>query len=473
MPHPSLDQHLQSNRPAAVERLLDFCRIPSVSTDPAYLQGIRAAADWVEGQLTELGLAVARPATEGHPVIVGRTPDHLVADPPPGRSRPVRVLFYGHYDVQPPAPLELWDSPPFEPVLRDTDEGPTVFARGASDDKGQVLAFLEALRAVRAAAPDGRFPCHVTVLIEGEEECNHEALPKVIAREKASLAADVVVVSDTLMWDRDTVAVTYAMRGLCYFDVKLHHAARDLHSGLYGGVAANPAVELVRVLGRLVDDHGRIAVPGFYDDVLPLSDDERVRWSGLGFSDERFLGEIGVQRGHGESGYNLLERRWARPTCDINGLYGGYGGPGAKTVIPSFAGAKVSFRLVADQSPTRIAELFRGWLTGHEVHGCRWEITEHGHADPARMSLDSPYLAAARRAIRSATGTEAALVRDGATIPIVADFKKTLGLDTLLVGLGLTDDAIHAPNERFSVRRLHLGARTHALLLHELAAVAG
>ena len=455
-------QHLETDSPHAIERMRRWLAIPSVSTDPAFKTGINDAAQWVTQALRDIGLDTTLHETDGHPIVLAHSRE---TDLPSPNNSP-RVLFYGHYDVQPPDPLEDWMTGPFEPTIRDG----AVYARGASDDKGQVCCFLEALRAWKRAT--GRFPVPVTVLIEGEEECGSVQLPGFIERHHQNLQADVAVISDTKMWENPAgpvVAITYGLRGLLYFDIQLHHADYDLHSGMYGGIQANPANELVAVLGRLFDDGHRVTIPGFYDDVLPLQDAERAQWEQLGFDETTFFKAIGVDQPHGEAGYTTLERRWARPSCDVNGLYGGYGGEGAKTIIPSFAGAKVSFRLAPNQDPQKIADAFKQWLTAHNVHGCRWRITELGQADPVVVSSDSPFVEAARRAVRAGAGHEAVLLRDGATIPVVADFKKTLGIDSLLIGFGLSDDRIHAPNEKFDLDCFTLGCRTHAALLGELA----
>ncbi len=456
--HPIID-HLANDHDAAVARLCDFLKIPSVSTDSAYKGHINAAADWVADHLRASGLDAKVCQTAGHPVVLARTTDDDVADP----ASP-RVLFYGHYDVQPPDPVEKWTSPPFEPTVRDGD----LYARGASDDKGQVACFLEALRAYKQTGQ--KLPCHVTVMIEGEEECGSVGLDGFLEEYKDQLKADIAVVSDTTMWDPNTPAITYALRGLVYFDLKLHGPARDLHSGVYGGTLANPATILPRVLANLFTEDNRINIPGFYDDVAPLDAEEAARWARLGFIDEDFLGPVGAEA-FGEAGYATLERRWARPACDVNGLYGGYMGEGAKTVIPSFAGAKVSFRIPANMDPKKIAKQFTDWLGAQNTGGCRWEIQQHGEAYPVAVPIDSPYMAAAAKAIENAQGRPPVLVRDGATIPVIADFKQKLGLDTLLIGFGLNDDNIHSPDEHFGLERLKLGCKTLALLLAEVAQV--
>lgn len=452
-------EHIHTDHDAAVRRLMDFARIPSVSTEPAYTPHVQEAAHWVASRLREAGLVAELWPTQGHPCVYAESPD--VEGGP-------TILFYGHYDVQPPDPLDKWRTPPFEPTLRDG----AIYARGASDDKGQVSCFLEALRAWSVVT--GSLPCKVKVLIEGEEEMGSVHLPPVIEQHKDRLGADLCVVSDTSMWEttpgQPQPSIVYALRGLVYVDVQLHGPSRDLHSGVFGGTLANPCTILTRILAGLFDAQHRVTIPGFYDDVLPLSAEEKAAWRELGFDDKTFLGEVGVDTPYGEAGYSTLERRWCRPACDLNGIYGGYMGEGAKTVIPTFAGAKVSFRIVANQDPQKVAEGFEAWLRGHDTHGLRWRITHHGAAAPTAAPTDSPHVAAARRAVLRTFGREPALIREGATIPIVADFKRILGLDTLLLGFGRVNDCLHSPNEKFDLRSLKWGTLTHAALLHELAA---
>ncbi|QNN24840.1 dipeptidase [Planctomycetales bacterium ZRK34] len=446
---------IESDHDAAVERLCDYLRIASISTAPVYAAECEAAAEWTAQQLRACGLQVNVHPTEGHPVVVGRY-DGAGADQP-------RVLFYGHYDVQPPDPMDKWTTPPFDPTIRDGK----LYARGSSDDKGQVMCFIEALRAWHSVA--GTPPVNVTVLIEGEEECGSNHLPPFIEANKDLLAADIAVVSDTAMWDAGQPAITYGLRGLLYFDIQLHGPSRDLHSGVYGGTIANPATELMLVLGQLFDADHHVTIPGFYDEVVTLTDAERAEWDTLGFDEQAWAKSIGMNAVHGEQGFTTLERRWARPSCDVNGLYGGYMEHGAKTVIPTFAGAKVSFRLAADQNPAAIAKAFEQWLHDRTPPGCTWRITDHGQARPVIVPRDSQWIAAAREAVTRGCGKAPFLVREGATIPVVADFKSLLGLDTLLIGFGLHDDNLHSPNEKFNLENFLAGCRTHAALLGQLA----
>ncbi|MCC7408834.1 MAG: M20/M25/M40 family metallo-hydrolase [Phycisphaeraceae bacterium] len=464
MPSNAQLDFLAADAPNALERLKALVSIPSVSADPAYTPHVHEAAQWLRQTLSDLGLDAHVMPTDGHPAVVATTPASLCCAPAdtPG------FLFYGHYDVQPPDPVDLWTTPPFTPTIRDG----CLFARGASDDKGQVSCFLQALRAWIKTT--GKLPVPVTVLIEGEEECGSVGLGPFLKRQRELLTRGntFVLVCDTRSWDIDgvcTPAVTYALRGLVYFDIQLHGPTRDLHSGVFGGTLANPATLLARVLGRLFDDQNRVTIPGFYDGVAPVTDEERARWAKLGFSEKEFLAEAGVTVPFGEAGFTTLERNWVRPACDVNGLYGGYQKAGAKTVIPTFAGAKVSFRLAPGQDPTRIARSFEQWLGAQDVGGCQWKFQQFGEACPVQTPTDLPAMAAVRRATKAVTGHEPAMIREGATIPVVAEFRQILGLDTILLGFGREEDCAHSPNERFRLANFELGYKTLTLLLGELA----
>ena len=449
--------HLDADHDHATGRLTELLAIPSVSTDPAFAGHVRDGAAWVVRFIEAMGLTAQTVSAQGgHPVVIAKTTDEHVANP----DAP-RILFYGHYDVQPPDPLDGWTTPPFEPTVRDG----RLYARGASDDKGQVMCFLEAMRAYHATGQ--KLPCHVTLLIEGEEETGSVTLPKVLEQRADDLQADICVVSDTSMWEGQNGAVpaiTYALRGLVYFDLKLFGPSRDLHSGVYGGTLANPANLLTRVLGRLMDDGNRVTIPGFYDDVASPENAETAQWEALGFDESRYLGKVGAAP-FGEAGFTTLQRRWSRPSCDVNGLYGGYMGEGAKTVIPSFAGAKVSFRIPAHMSPQKVATQFEDWLQNQDVGDCRWEITRHGEAEPVAVPADSAWVRTASAALQDVAGQPPALIREGATIPVIADLKDRLGLDSLLIGFGLNGDQIHSPDEHFALDRFLLGCRCHAALL--------
>lgn len=456
-------QHLQMHTHESLRRLVEFCSIASVGTNPEFAEHMPVAAKWVADHLRASGLDAEICQTGGWPAIVATTRPQQVANP----DAP-RVLFYGHYDVQPADPIELWNHDPFGPTIAEGADGPALFARGASDDKGQVACFLEALRAYHDTGE--KFPGPVTLIIEGEEEGGSENLAPFVEANAQRLAADICIVCDTSMWDPNTPAITYGLRGMVYFDVKLHGPSRDLHSGVYGGTLANPATMLTHILGKLVDDNHRISIPGFYDDVVQTTDEEFEQWSSLKFDDVAFTASVGATP-FGEGGYNTLERRWARPSCDINGLYGGYMQHGAKTVIPSFAGAKVSFRLPPNMDPHKVAKQFTDWLESQQTGGCRWELTNFGEAWPVMTPTDSPYLQAASQAIEAVRHQPPALVREGATIPVVADFKRILNLDTLLIGFGLNSDNIHSPNEHFGLDRFLFGQQALALTLQHIATV--
>lgn len=468
-------EHLEKNFNRSVDRLVEWLRIPSVITDPAYKAECRRAAQWLADDLTSIGFSAELRETKGHPVVLAR----YAAPRGGGGSGVPHLLFYGHYDVQPPDPLDLWTSPPFEPAIVEGPHGKRIVARGAVDDKGQVMTFVEACRAWRDVA--GGIPCDITCVIEGEEECGsvnmhrflEDAKEEIVGSAAPVSPCDFAVVSDTGMWDIDTPAITYALRGLVYLEVVLHGPSRDLHSGLYGGCVPNPINELARILAAIHDADRRITIPGFYEDVRPLEESERSQWRALNFDEGAFLGEAGFTCGCGERGYSLLERQWARPTCDVNGIKGGYQGQGAKTIISSSASAKVSFRLVPDQDPRKIVEAFRRWITGQLPPGCRVEITDHGSGRPCLTPLDHPAMSAARAALKEAMGREPVLIRSGGSIPIVEGFKSILGLDTLLIGFGLNDDRVHSPNEKFELRCYRAGQRSHASLLGRVAQISG
>lgn len=448
-------EHLRTEHEAAVQRLCDYLRIESIGTDAQYDEACRDAAQWTAKQMRAAGLETQIHTGQGHPIVLGT----YQCDKPDAPT----VMYYGHYDVQPPDPLALWDSPPFEPMIRDG----RIYARGASDDKGQVMTFLEAMRAWHET--HGLPDVNLKVFIEGNEESGSEPADAFVAEHKDLLQCDVAVVSDTAMWGPGQPAICYALRGLAYFDVKLFGPSRDLHSGVYGGSVPNPANEMIKVLGQLFDENHHITVDGFYDDVVTLTDEEREQWQNLGFDETEYAKSIGLSELSGEAGYATLERRWARPSGDINGIYGGYMGEGAKTVIPAMAGAKVSFRLAAKQDPHDIEAKFRRWLEKRTPAGCRWQIETWGLAHPVIVQRDSAYLQAAAEAVQEASGTQARLIREGATIPVVSTFKRELGIDTLLMGFGLHDDNLHSPNEKFDLACFDLGCRAHALLLGRLA----
>jgi acetylornithine deacetylase/succinyl-diaminopimelate desuccinylase-like protein len=446
----------------ALSRYLDFLRIPSVSTDPVYKDDVKRAGVWLEDQFRALGFEVALHETPGHPILLAHRES-------PEPSAP-RLLYYGHYDVQPPEPLELWDNPPFEPAIVEGPHGKRVVARGAVDDKGQVVTFLEAFRAWTKV--HGTLPATVTVLIEGEEESGSASLPAFLAAHSASLRrADAAIITDTNSWDIDTPAITYRLRGNVYVEVTLEGPSRDLHSGLYGGAVVNPLNALTEVLGQLHDRDGRVQLPGFYDGVRELSRSERDAWAALPFDEVGFLGEVGLTRSVGEAQRTLLERLWTRPTCDLNGIWGGYTGPGAKTVIASSASAKLSFRTVPKQDPAQIVQSLKNFLDYRTPPDCKWRIEQFGASEGILAPIDGPFMQAARSGLEDIYGKPPAMVGSGGSIPVVGHMQKQLGLDSILVGFGLADDRIHSPNEKFELKCLRNGIRSHAAILARMGSI--
>jgi len=444
----------------SLERLFALLRIPSVSTDPAFAGECQKAADWLARELSSLGFNAGVRPTKGRPMVVAHSHG------PTGANGP-RVLFYGHYDVQPPDPLEKWQTPPFEPRIADMNGRRQIVARGSADDKGQLMTFVEACRAF--IATDGKLPLPVTILFEGEEETGSPSLKPFLDANKNELKADVALVCDTDMWDTDTPAVTTMLRGLVLEEVIVQGASHDLHSGLFGGPAINPIRVLARVLADIHDKDNRIAIPGFYDGAGDLDPEIRAQWMGLKFDEKRFLGDLGLSVPAGEEGRHILEQLWSRPTCDMNGIVGGYTGEGSKTVIPARASAKVSFRLVGDQDPLIIRDAFRAFARARLPADCDAEFISHGASPALRLPLNSPYLAKTREALAAEWGRPAVLKGSGGSIPIVGAFKHDLGMDSLLVGFGLDDDRIHSPNEKYDLKSFQKGARSWARILAALA----
>lgn len=450
---------IDQRRDQAVALLKDFVAIPSVSTLPDHAADVRRCAQWVADQLRFAALDVAVLETGGHPCVVAKN-KHAAGRP--------TVLVYGHYDVQPPDPIDGWLTPPFEPTIGKTTAGTdALFGRGAVDDKGQVLCHLEALTAWQA---HGGLPVNVTVLIEGEEEIGSANLGGFITRHRDALAADVCVISDTNQFARGFPAITTGLRGLVYQELIVKGSNRDLHSGIYGGAVTNPANALAKLIAGLHDDKGRVNLPGFYDDVIEPGDAERRAWQALPFDEADYKLEIDIAAAAGgEQGYGLLERTWARPTCDVNGLTNGYQGVGAKTVIGAFASAKISFRLVADQDPEKIRDTFHQAMRDRAPAGVTLEFHDHGTAPAYLVPQDHWGVAAARRAIQTGFGRPATLIGSGGSIPIAATIKQQLGIDSIFVGFGLPDDAVHSPNEKFDLDCLAAGSRTAAALYAELS----
>jgi acetylornithine deacetylase/succinyl-diaminopimelate desuccinylase-like protein len=444
---------------ASVERLFALLRIASVSTDPAYKEQCRAAAEHVAADLRSIGFEADLRPTEGHPVVVGKAN---------GAAGP-RVLFYGHYDVQPVDPLDLWKTPPFEPRIETLPGGRKIIvARGACDDKGQAMTFIEACRAYKAVT--GKLPLPITTMIEGEEECGSQHLFKYVRDNADEFKLDLALVCDTAMWNAETPAVTTSLRGLVYEEVKIACADRDLHSGLFGGAAQNPLRLLAKILGALWDDDGKVTVPGFYDGVKELPADIKADLEALDMSAEEFLGQVGLKFSAGEKGRLLLEQITTRPTAEINGIVGGYTGEGAKTVIPGEAMAKVSFRLVGEQDPEKIRDAFRAFVRERLPADCKVEFANFGLAPALQLSFDNPALTKARNVLAEEWGKKAVAVGAGGSIPIVADFKHVLGMHSLLVGFALDDDRVHSPNEKFDLKCFHKGIRSWARILDALSA---
>jgi len=423
-----IDQDLDQS----LERLFALLRIASVSTDSAYKAQCKAAAEHVAKDLTTIGFDCSIRPTAGHPVVVGKGADG---------SGP-RALFYGHYDVQPVDPLDLWDTPPFEPRVANGPDGrKIIIGRGACDDKGQMMTFVEACRAFKAVT--GKLPIPITMMIEGEEECGSVNLFDFVRKNADEFRLDLALVCDTGMWNADTPAVTTALRGLLYEEVRIRAADRDLHSGLFGGAAQNPIRVAARIIAALHDENGRVTVPGFYDGVKELPPDIKADLAGLDLTPEDFLGSVGLRIPAGEKGRMVIEQISTRPTCDVNGIIGGYTGEGSKTVIPGAASFKVSFRLVGDQDPDKIRDAFRAFVRERLPGDCSVEFLAHASAPALALPYDSPVLGKVREALAAEWNRKAVAIGSGGSIPIVGDFKHVLGLDPLLVGFGLDDDRVH------------------------------
>ncbi|MPZ56950.1 MAG: M20/M25/M40 family metallo-hydrolase [Rhizobiales bacterium] len=442
----------------SLERLFALLRIPSISTDPAYSAHCRTAADHVAADLMSLGFETEVRPTGGHPVVVGKA----------SNGGAPRVLFYGHYDVQPVDPLELWETPPFEPRIATLPDGRKIIvARGACDDKGQVMTFVEALRAYKSVT--GMLPLGVTMMIEGEEECGSKHLFDFVKDNAQELKLDLALVCDTGMWNAETPSVTTSLRGLVYEEVKLTCADRDLHSGLFGGAAQNPIRVLSRILAAMHDDKGRVTIPGFYDGVPELPSDIKKDLAGLGLTADQFLSQVGLKVPAGESDRMVIEQITTRPTAEINGIIGGYTGEGAKTVIPGEATAKVSFRLVGDQDPDKIRDAFRAFVRARLPADCMADFKNFTGAAAIQLPFDNPALTKTRAALQEEWGKKAVTVGAGGSIPIVGDFKRVLGMDTIMVGFALDDDRVHSPNEKYDLTSFHKGARSWARILAALA----
>ncbi len=442
----------------SLERLFALLSIPSVSTEAAYKADCARAAEWLVGELSGLGFDASARPTPGHPVVLGHA----------RKGSGPNVLFYGHYDVQPVDPVELWNSDPFAPQIVEGPDGQKVIrARGASDDKGQVMTFIEACRAWKTV--HGELPVGVTVMIEGEEEAGGENLPPFMQENRDELTADIALVCDTDMWDADTPAITSMLRGIVGEEIEITCANRDLHSGMYGNAARNPNQLLADIIASLRNLDGSVAIDGFYDDVHELAPEVRELWQNLDFSGEKYLGEVGLKIPAGEQNRSVMEQITSRPTCEINGIWGGYAGDGFKTVIPSKAGAKISFRLVADQDPIKIRDAFRAHVRERIPEDCSVKFKEHGANAAISVPLTGPFMTAARQALADEWETETVIQGSGGSIPVVGEFSRHLGMHSLLIGFAQNDDAIHSPNEKYNLKSFHKGIRSWVRILAAFA----
>ncbi len=448
---------VHTHRDRYIEELKEFLAIPSISALPERVADVARCAEWTADAMRRTGLEhVEVIATPGNPVVYGEW-CHAPGAP--------TILFYGHYDVQPVDPVELWESPPFEATIREGE----IYARGAADDKGQVFMHFKAIEAHLKTA--GRLPVNIKLVIEGEEEVGSINLDRFVRDNLSRLAADVVVISDSAMFDRGVPSICYALRGLIYYQIDLRGTTTDLHSGVFGGAVANPATVLAQILAQMKDRSGRIKIPGFYDRVRPLTDDERRAWAALPFNEKKYRKDLGAPKLAGETGFSVLERVWARPTFDVNGLSSGFTGDGAKTVIPAVAMAKVSMRLVPDQDPDEIAKLFDAYVRKVAPASVTVTLTRMHGGKPWITAYDNPFVRAAGRAIERGFGRAPVFCREGGSIPVVSTFQEALGVPAVLFGVGLPDENAHAPNERLDLGNFHNGVVSSALLYEEFAAL--
>jgi acetylornithine deacetylase/succinyl-diaminopimelate desuccinylase-like protein len=443
------------NRERYLEELKALLAIPSISALPEHSADVKRCADWCADEMRRIGLQNVRLIdTPGNPVVYG---DWL------GAAGAPTILFYGHYDVQPVDPLELWESPPFEATVRDGE----IYARGSADDKGQVFMHFKAVEA--HLKQNGRLPINIRFILEGEEEVGSANLDDFVRANKNDLAADVVVISDSAMFARGIPSICYGLRGLVYFQLDLRGSSTDLHSGSFGGAVANPAMVLAQMLAQMKDRSGRIRIPGFYDDVVPLQEEERKAWAALPFNERQYKKDFGIPKVLGETGYSTLERTWARPTFEVNGLLSGFTGEGAKTVLPAVAMAKVSMRLVPNQHPDKIAQLFEAHVQDIAPKTVTLKVTRMHGGKPWMTSYDNPFVQAAARAIERGFGKAPVFTREGGSIPVVSTFHEELGLPSVLFGVGLPDENAHAPNEKLDVANFHGGIIASAILYEEIA----
>ncbi|MFG6561458.1 M20/M25/M40 family metallo-hydrolase [Sulfitobacter sp. 1A15299] len=446
---------IDDDLPAATERLLDLLRIPSISTDPAYKADCDRAADWLVADLTSMGVEAEKRTTPGHPMVVGHV----------GEGKP-HLLFYGHYDVQPVDPLNLWDRDPFDPAVEETEKGRVIRGRGAADDKGQLMTIIEALRAWKEVKGD--WPCRITFFLEGEEESGSPSLVPFMEENAEELKADVAMICDTGLFESKTPAIVTMLRGLLGEELTVTAPSKDLHSGMYGGISMNPIRALSKVIAALHDDEGRITIPGFYDGVPDLPEDLEAQWQGLAFDHAAFLGDVGLSKPAGEQDRTPLEMIWSRPTCEVNGIWGGYTGDGFKTVLPSEAHAKISFRLVGTQDPLAIRENFRKMVAEMLPEDCTVEFSGHGASQASGVDIGHAMFEPARQALSDEWQVPAAYIGCGGSIPIAGHFQKILGTEPMLIGFGKDDDQIHSPNEKYDMESFHKGIRSWARIIDAL-----
>jgi acetylornithine deacetylase/succinyl-diaminopimelate desuccinylase-like protein len=449
--------YIHVNRDRYVEELKQYLAIPSVSALPEHQADVRKCAEWTADHMRQIGLQNVKVIeTPGSPIVYG---DWLGA---PGAPT---ILFYGHYDVQPVDPVELWESPPFEATVREGE----IYARGSADDKGQVFMHFKAVEA--HMKQNGRLPVNMKFFIEGEEEVGSLHLDEFVRDNKQMLAADVVVISDSAMFARGVPSICYGLRGLVYYQIDLRGTKSDLHSGVFGGAVANPAYVLAQVLAQMKDKSGKVKITGFYDDVKELTPEERAEWKKLPFDDKKYRKELGAPKLFGESGFTVLERAWGRPTCEVNGLLSGFTGEGPKTVIPAVSMAKVSMRLVPNQDPDKIAKLFEAYVEKVTPATVELKLTRLHGGKPWMADFDSPYIRAAGRAIEKGFGKTPVFTREGGSIPVVATFQEELGIPSVLFGVGLPDENAHAPNEKLDLGNFHGGIIASAHLYQEIASI--
>ena len=448
--------HIDADLENSIARLLDLMRIQSISTDPAYADDCHAAAEWLVDDLNSIGFDAEIRPTTGHPMVMAK-----------GGQGGTHTLFYGHYDVQPVDPLDLWDNPPFEPGLEETSNGPVIRGRGSSDDKGQLMTFVEACRAYKEVT--GTLPAKISIFFEGEEESGSPSLVPYMEAHKEELQADVALICDTGMVEPNTPSIVTMLRGMATQEITITGPDKDLHSGMYGGPSINPIRVMNKALAALHDDTGRVTLDGFYDGVPELPEQVAQQWRDLDFNAAAFLGGVGLSVPAGETDRSVLEQIWSRPTAEVNGIWGGYTGEGFKTVLPSQAHAKISFRLVGTQDPLKIQAAFKAHIERFLPADCSLEFKAHGASSASNMAIDHPAFETARNALSNEWDNAGVYVGCGGSIPIAGYFQNIVGLETMLIGFAQDDDAIHSPNEKYDIRSFHKGMRSWARILAALA----